>query len=228
MPRILTAEQLAAARTVRIAVGAHTLDGDLTLPSGASGLVIFAHGAGSGRKSPRNRHVASALVKWNLATLLVDLLTDAEEGIDEITEELGFDIPFLAARVGAVIEWAAAESSTARLPIGVYGASTGAAAALQAAADHSDLVRAIVSRGGRPDLAGHALELVIAPTLLVVGGQDPHALEVNRAALQRLTPGCRLEIVPGATHLFEEPYALDVVARLAMDWFKRHLRRRLL
>jgi dienelactone hydrolase len=196
---------------------------DLSVPQNARGIVIFAHGSGSSRFSPRNRMVADVMGKAHLATLLVDLLTEAEERIDEVTAELRFDIPLLARRVTSSIDWAAAQAETSHLPIGLFGASTGAAAALIAAAERPQLVRAVVSRGGRPDLAESALEIVTAPTLLIVGGRDPEVIELNRQALARLTTVHRLEIVPGATHLFEEPGALDLVARLATDWFLQHL-----
>ena len=207
---------------VRIDTGAGAIAGDLTVPAGARGLVIFAHGSGSGRHSPRNRAVAGAMVKGQLATLLMDLLTEPEERIDMVTAQLRFDIPFLAARVIASMDWAAQQMQTRNLPIGLFGASTGAAAALIAAAERPQIARAIVSRGGRPDLADSALDIVTAPTLLIVGSRDTPVIELNRQALDRLTAIKRLEIVPGATHLFEERGALEEVARLAIDWFVQY------
>jgi putative phosphoribosyl transferase len=195
----------------------------LTVPESARGLVVFAHGSGSGRFSPRNQTVADLLVKARLATLLVDLLTEAEARIDDVTAEVRFDIPFLAHRLLAAIDWAARSRQAGELPIGVFGGSTGAAAALIAAAERPQDVRAVVSRGGRPDLAGNALEIVAAPTRLIVGGRDPEVIELNRQALARMTTIRRLDIVPGASHLFEEPGALDEVARLATDWFVEYL-----
>jgi putative phosphoribosyl transferase len=208
---------------VMIEAGDGAIAADLTVPEGARGLVVFAHGSGSGRFSPRNQRVADVLVKARLATLLVDLLTDAEARIDHVTAEVRFDIPFLAHRLIAAIDWAARSRQTGALPIGVFGGSTGAAAALMAAAERPQDVRAVVSRGGRPDLAGSALEIVIAPTRLIVGGRDPEVIELNRQALERMTTIRRLDIVAGATHLFEEPGALDEVARLATDWFLQYL-----
>ncbi|MEX2047624.1 MAG: dienelactone hydrolase family protein [Chloroflexota bacterium] len=215
----------APATTVRIDADGARLTGDLVLPSGAGGIVAFGHGSGSSRLSPRNRSVAEALNEAGLATLLIDLLTPDEDATDQLTRELRFDIALLARRLTAVVdEIARGESLPKR--IGLFGASTGAAAALIAAADRPALVRAVVSRGGRPDLAGDALERVMAPTLLIVGGADPEVLALNRSALQRLgTRMQELHIVPGATHLFEEPGALEAVARLAAVWFQRHLAR---
>jgi dienelactone hydrolase len=208
---------------VRIPAGEVVLDGDLSLGERARGAVVFAHGSGSSRFSPRNRHVAARLQAAGLATLLMDLLTREEERVDEVTRELRFDIPLLARRLTAAVDWLADQPETAELPIGAFGASTGAAAALIAAAERPAAVRAVVSRGGRPDLAGDALERVVAPTLLIVGELDPVVLELNRQALARLRGPKALEIVPGATHLFEEPGALEQVARLAADWFGEHL-----
>jgi dienelactone hydrolase len=210
-------------RPVRVEAGEVTLDGDLTLPPGARGLVLFAHGSGSGRGSPRNRHVAGVLQEAGLATLLFDLLTPDEEAIDQRTARLRFDIPLLAERLAGATDWATALPDTRALRIGYFGASTGAAAALVAAAERPNTVGAVVSRGGRPDLAGAALERARAPTLLVVGGADLPVIPLNREALERLGTEKRLEIVPGATHLFEEPGALETVARLARDWFSRYL-----
>jgi len=206
-----------------VPIAAIRLDGDLTLPSPGGGLVLFAHGSGSGRHSPRNRLVASALVEAGLATFLMDLLTEDEETLDERTGHLRFDIGLLAERLGRATDWLQQEPGLSALPIGYFGASTGAAAALVAAAARPDRVHAIVSRGGRPDLAGAALAAVRAPTLLIVGGSDEHVLELNRQARAQLRVETRLEIVPHATHLFPEPGALEAVARLAVEWFLRYL-----
>ena len=208
---------------VRIQAGAVTLEGDLQIPDQATGLVVFAHGSGSSRHSPRNRFVGHELHSVGLATLLLDLLTPEEEAVDQRTGHLRFDIELLAGRLVAATQWAAVDPATHDLAIGYFGASTGAAAALVAAALEPERVHAVVSRGGRPDLAGEALPLVRAPTLLIVGGQDLRVLELNRAAMARMRAETRLEIVPGATHLFEEPGTLEVVARLARDWFLQHL-----
>lgn len=184
------------------------------------GTVIFAHGSGSGRHSPRNRHVADILQKAGMETVLLDLLTREEEDVDLRTREYRFDIGLLGKRVVQTIDWTRENGASA---IGIFGASTGAAAALIAAARRPDAVSAVVSRGGRPDLAGDALPEVQAPTLLIVGGNDRPVLELNREAGQRMTGQTRIEIVPGATHLFEEPGTLDQVAHLAADWFREHL-----
>jgi len=208
---------------VLVPAGGVTLEGTLARPEGARGVVLFAHGSGSSRLSPRNRHVARVLNETALATLLVDLLTPEEEAIDARTAHLRFDISLLAERLVAATDWLADHPDTRSLRVGYFGASTGAAAALVAAAVRSDAVGAVVSRGGRPDLAGRALALVRAPTLLIVGGRDAQVLELNREAFAQLTCEKRLEIVPGATHLFEEPGALDRVALLARDWFARYL-----
>jgi putative phosphoribosyl transferase len=206
---------------VTVPVGDATLEGDLVVPDGASGIVVFAHGSGSGRHSPRNRRVAATLNESRIGTLLVDLLTSEEEEVDRYTGEHRFDIELLARRLIAAIDWLR-QGPYAQLPIGLFGASTGAAAALVAAAARPDDVAAVVSRGGRPDLAGRALELVRAPTLLIVGGADDVVLELNRRALEVLRAEKRLAVVPGATHLFEEPGALEEVARLAAEWFSEH------
>jgi dienelactone hydrolase len=198
------------------------LPGTLTLPQHPRGIVLFAHGSGSSRFSPRNLRVATALAQAGFATLLFDLLTEAEERIDESTRELRFDINLLAARLMGATAWLGERHDLASLPVGFFGASTGAAAAL-VAASAVPAVKAVVSRGGRPDLAAEALPLVRAPTLLIVGGADPIVLDLNRSALAALRTEKRLEIVPGATHLFEEPGALDNVIELARDWFSRHL-----
>jgi pimeloyl-ACP methyl ester carboxylesterase len=210
-------------RAVRIDTGGVALEGDLVIPEGALALVVFAHGSGSSRFSPRNRYVARLLNKRRLATLLVDLLTPAEEEQDALSGRLRFDINLLADRLVGATDWASREPATQRLPLGYFGASTGAAAALVAAALRADRVGAVVSRGGRPDLADVALRDVRAPTLLIVGGNDPEVLELNRMALKLMSCVRQLAIVPGASHLFEEPGALDEVARLARDWFLRHL-----
>jgi dienelactone hydrolase len=197
------------------------LEGDLVVPDGASGIVLFAHGSGSGRHSPRNRRVAATLNEAGMGTLLVDLLTPEEEKVDRYTGQHRFDIELLARRLVATIDWLR-HGPHAERPIGLFGASTGAAGALVAAAARPDDVAAVVSRGGRPDLAGRALELVRAPTLLIVGGADEVVLELNRRAFELVRTEKQLVVVPGATHLFEEPGALDEVARFAADWFSRH------
>ena len=213
----------AEGRPVRIAANGVTLAGDLSVPDGACGIVLFAHGSGSSRHSRRNRSVAEALRAGRLATLLIDLLTAEEEAVDRRTMHLRFDVGLLARRLVGATEWLAQEGDTAHLQVGYFGASTGGGAALVAAAERPDAVAAVVSRGGRPDLAGSALPRVRAPTLLIVGEHDLPVLALNREALARLVAEKRLEIVPGATHLFEEPGALDIVARLARDWFERTL-----
>jgi putative phosphoribosyl transferase len=210
-------------RHVTVDSAAARIVGDLTVPRDARGVVVFAHGSGSGRFSSRNQYVASELMRGGLATLLLDLLTGGEEAVDRTTAHLRFDIPLLAARVVAAIDWVAADDEIAALPVGCFGASTGAAAALVAAAERPEHVGAIVSRGGRPDLAGEALRRVTAPTLLIVGSRDPHVLHLNGQAQALLGGESRLEIVPGATHLFEEPGALEQVATLAAEWFVEYL-----
>jgi pimeloyl-ACP methyl ester carboxylesterase len=212
-----------AERHVVIAAGDVGLGGDLTVPAGARGIVVFAHGSGSGRFSPRNRAVAAELVRGGLATLLMDLLTADEEAVDLRSGHLRFDIRLLAERVIATIDWLGSEGMVGSLPVGCFGASTGAAAALVAAAARPERVRAVVSRGGRPDLAGDALPRVTAPTLLIVGGRDTQVIQLNREAQARLGGESELVIVPGAGHLFEEPGALERVAALARDWFLRYL-----
>jgi dienelactone hydrolase len=207
---------------VRVRTGSATLEGDLQVPEGASGVVLFAHGSGSSRHSSRNRYVAGELQAAGLATLLIDLLTLEEEARDQHTGHLRFDIPLLAARLVAATRWLGEDPSTRALKIGYFGASTGGGAALVAAASAPDRVGAVVSRGGRPDLAADALPRVQAPTLLIVGGRDLAVLEMNRVAMARMRAVTRLEIVPGATHLFEEPGTLEAVAHLARDWFLRH------
>jgi len=211
-------------RIVSVRAGDATLEGALVVPDGARGVVLFAHGSGSSRHSPRNVHVADELQAGGLGTLLLDLLTPTEEHVDLVTRELRFDIVLLAERLVGAIEWLSNQETTRTLPLGLFGASTGAAGALVAAARRPDRVGAVVSRGGRPDLAGADLPSVKAPTLLIVGGNDPVVIDLNRRAMARMTAPLQLEIVPRATHLFEEPGTLEQVARLARDWFVRHLR----
>lgn len=215
-----------APRTVRFDAGAATLEGDLTLPADADGVVLFAHGSGSSRFSSRNRYVARELNGAGLGTLLIDLLTRDEEAVDQRTAHLRFDIALLADRLAGAIEWLSRDPRTRGLPVGLFGASTGGGAALAAAAHMPRAVRAVVSRGGRPDLAGDALPHVRTPTLLIVGGNDVPVISMNREAVARMSPDTqvRLEIVPGASHLFEEPGKLGIVARLAGEWFGAHLR----
>jgi putative phosphoribosyl transferase len=210
-------------RTVRVPAGPVTLEGDLTVPDGAQGQVLFAHGSGSSRHSPRNRRVARLLNEASLATLLVDLLTADEEIADRRTGHLRFDIGLLAERLVDAADWLGRQPETRDLALGCFGASTGAAASLVAAAARPHTVCAVVSRGGRPDLAGPSLPVVRAPTLLIVGGDDTPVIELNRRAYERLHSEKRLVIIPGATHLFEEPGALDRVAQLAREWFEQHL-----
>ena len=209
---------------MRVPVGATGIDGDLTVRDAAIGVVLFAHGSGSSRLSPRNRYVADVLQRARLATLLLDLLTPEEETLDEQTAQLRFDIGLLAERLVLAADWLREREDTGGLPIGCFGASTGAAAALIAAAERRDAVRAVVSRGGRPDLAEDALERVEAPTLLIVGGLDAGVVELNEQALRRLRIAeKKLAIVPHATHLFPEPGTLEQVAQLACDWFVEYL-----
>jgi dienelactone hydrolase len=208
---------------VDILVGTDRLAGDLTIPRNATGIVIFAHGSGSGRFSSRNRFVARALNAGGFATLLLDLLTEREERFDRETAELRFDIPLLSRRVMAAVDWSRSDARTKELRIGLFGASTGAAAALVAAAARQGAIGAVVSRGGRPDLAGSMLEGVQAPTLLIVGGADTVVIELNRLAMERLHCVRKIAIVPGATHLFEEPGTLEQVCSLASGWFEKHL-----
>lgn len=214
----------ATERTVEIPVGQVRLPADVVLPARASGVVLFAHGSGSGRHSPRNRRVAGELHEAGLGTVLVDLLTPEEERVDSRTAELRFDIGLLANRVSGLTSWLVDHEPTRGLPVGLFGASTGAAAALVAAAAQPHEVAAVVSRGGRPDLAGDDLRAVHQPTLLIVGGRDDLVLELNRRAQKALAGENRLEVVAGATHLFPEPGTLEQVSRLASDWFVRHLR----
>jgi putative phosphoribosyl transferase len=228
-------------RTVHVAAGPVTLEGSLEGPPSARvgnavGVVLFAHGSGSSRFSARNRHVAEVLRNGGLATLLIDLLTPAEEEVDLRTRHIRFDIPLLAERLVGAIDWLELNDATAGLPIGLFGASTGGGAALVAASQRPERVQAVVSRGGRPDLADGALASVRAPTLLIVGGNDEQVIELNVSAAERMLdvtptserragehPEVRIEVIPGATHLFEEPGALEQVALLARDWFIRHL-----
>jgi putative phosphoribosyl transferase len=216
-------EWAAAETVVRVPAGLVTLQANLNLPEAARGVVLFAHGSGSSRHSPRNRHVARLLNEAKLATLLIDLLTSDEEAIDLRTAHLRFDIGLLAERLIGATDWLTQYPDTRDLRIGYFGASTGTGAALVAAAERPQVVGAIVSRGGRPDLAGSALLRVRAPTLLIVGGNDFQVIELNQAAFAHLRCEKQLVIVPGATHLFEEPGTLDEVARLAREWFERHL-----
>ena len=208
---------------VRVSAGEVTLDGDLCIPEQAQGLVAFAHGSGSSRHSPRNRYVAEVLRDAGLATLLFDLLTPREEAEDIRTAALRFDINLLSQRLVGATDWLRRYEATRHLNLGYFGASTGAAAALVAAAERADVVGAVVSRGGRPDLAAPVLGRVKAPTLLIVGGDDYPVIDMNRSALARLQVEKKLVIIPGATHLFEEPGALEQVAEQAKDWFIRYL-----
>lgn len=208
----------------RIPAAGAILEGNLDVPSPSGGIVLFAHGSGSSRHSPRNRFVAEQLQKSGLATLLMDLLTAEEEAIDRTTGHLRFDIELLAERLAGAADWLAAQPATKDLPLGYFGASTGAGAALLAAARRGDRVRAVVSRGGRPDLALNALGQVHAATLLIVGGDDAPVIRLNESALRALhTLHKQLVVVPGASHLFEEPGTLEEVARLAAEWFGRYL-----
>jgi putative phosphoribosyl transferase len=211
-------------QSLRIPAAGVALDADMVVPQAARGLVLFAHGSGSSRHSSRNRHVAGELQAAGLATVLADLLTPEEERLDLRTGALRFDIDRLSGRVTALADWLVEQERLADLGVGLFGASTGAAAALVAAAARPAAVEAVVSRGGRPDLAGGLLRQVRQPTLLIVGGRDRTVLELNRGAMEELGGETRLEIVPGASHLFEEPGALDEVARLARGWFVHHLR----
>lgn len=212
-----------AGRLVHATADSVTLEGNLSIPDGAKGIVLFAHGSGSSRFSPRNRFVAQTLREGGLATLLIDLLTPDEEKIDMRTRFLRFDIVLLANRLVGITDWLGQQPETRDLHIGYFGSSTGAAAALTAAPERPDVVDAIVSRGGRPDLAGPALLRVKAPTLLIVGGNDTVVIDLNQQALAQLRTEKKLEIVPGAGHLFEEAGALEEVARLAREWFQRYL-----
>jgi len=216
-------DTLLTPRAVCIRAGRELIDGDLVVPERPAGLVVFAHGSGSSRFSRRNRDVAQTLHQAGFATLLMDLLTRHEEQVDLRTREYRFDVPRLGHRVVAALDWAAGDRAIADLPVACFGASTGAAAALVAAASRPDRVRAVISRGGRPDLAADALPLVAVPTLLIVGAHDDVVIELNRAAMRLMHATVQLEIVPGATHLFEEPGALERVSQLALQWCRRHL-----
>jgi len=219
-PRALSARET----SVTVPAGTVTLEGTFALPEGANGIILFAHGSGSSRHSPRNRYVAEELRLAGFGTLLLDLLTSAEEAIDERTRELRFDIALLAERLIAAMRWLSNEDPTRGLPIGLFGASTGAGAALVAAAREPQRVGGVVSRGGRPDLAGAELPNVRAPTLLIVGSRDEPVIELNERARAQMTAPVELVIVRRATHLFEEPGTLEEVARLSREWFVRHLR----
>src|SRR5438309_1877668 len=208
---------------VEIQAGHAVLSGNLTIPDGAVALVLFAHGSGSSRHSPRNQFVARTLNDAGLATLLFDLLTSEEESVDVYTREHRFDIGLLAERLVYVTKWAKQQKQTKDFRIGYFGSSTGGGAALVAAAELPDDIGAVVSRGGRPDLAGGALPKMQAPTLLIVGGQDDIVIELNEQARDQMRCEVKLEIIPGATHLFEEPGALEQVAKLASDWFINHI-----
>jgi pimeloyl-ACP methyl ester carboxylesterase len=208
---------------VAVPIDGQSLPGDLGMPADCRGIVLFAHGSGSSRHSPRNQYVARTLEHRHLATLLIDLLTPEEEAIDDRTAEYRFDIPMLAGRLVTIVDWLRLRKDTASLPIGLFGASTGGGAALIAAAERPRAIAAVVSRGGRPDLADAALPKVTTPTLLIVGGFDAPVIEMNRDAMKRMRGEVKLEIVPGATHLFEEPGTLERVAELAGTWFAQHL-----
>ena len=210
-------------KAVQIPVGSQALTADLVVPDRARGFVIFAHGAGSSRLSPRNRQVADLLGASDLATLLPDLLTEEEEDTDARTERLRFDVTLLASRLIASWNWAQQHAALRHLPAGLFGAGSGAGAALLAAAQQPRSFRAVVARGGRPDLAGSALRRVLSPTLLIVGERDEHALDLNLRAAERMLTEVQVEIVPGATHSFEQPGALDRVGQLTCDWFRSKL-----
>ena len=209
--------------TIYVPAGDARLAGELMIPNDARGLVLFAHGSGSSRFSRRNQYVARVLERSGLATLLIDLLTPDEEKLDRRTAHLRFDIPLLAKRLIAIVDWLKRQPDTEELSIGLFGASTGGGAALKAAAERPADIAAVVSRGGRPDLAGGALPDVKAPTLLIVGGEDTRVIAMNRDAMPRMRGEVSLEIIPGATHLFEEPGTLERVAQLAANWFMEHV-----
>jgi dienelactone hydrolase len=211
-------------RTVVVRAGSVPLEGTLGIPDDASSVVLFAHGSGSSRFSPRNRYVARTLRDAGLGTFLLDLLSPGEEAVDEVTRHHRFDIEMLADRLVAAIDWLGEQPATGALPVGLFGASTGGGAALVAAAERPRRVAAVVSRGGRPDLAGEALPRVKAPTLLIVGGHDDVVIDLNQQALARMRAAVRMLIVPGATHLFEEPGTLEQVASAAQAWFAGHFR----
>jgi pimeloyl-ACP methyl ester carboxylesterase len=213
----------ALAKEVYVPAGEALLAGELQLPTGATGLVLFAHGSGSGRHSPRNQYVAQVIREFGVGTLLFDLLTPEEKAIDQRTRHLRFDIGLLARRLAGASRWALQQAAERQLRLGYFGASTGGGAALAAAAELGASVGAVVSRGGRPDLAGAALPRVTAPTLLIVGALDEVVLQLNQEAYEQLRCEKQLQVVPGATHLFEEPGKLAEVAQLAAAWFQRHL-----
>ena len=217
-------EKAAISREVWVSVDSVTLPGELSVPDRAEGIVLFAHGSGSGRHSPRNQYVSQVIREAGVGTLLFDLLTREEEKIDLQTRHLRFDIGLLARRLIGATKWAKKQKEIAALRIGYFGASTGGGAAMVAAAEMDDDIGAVVSRGGRPDMAGEALSRVIAPTMLIVGGSDEAIIRLNEEALGKLQCVKELKIVPGATHLFEEPGKLEEVALLAADWLQRHLR----
>lgn len=217
-------EQNEIVRNVKIPAGGVLLEGELRLPPDPLGIVVFAHGSGSSRFSPRNQAVAATIRSAGVGTLLFDLLTKAEESLDAYTRHIHFDIPLLANRLIATIDWVSDDQSTKGFDVGLFGASTGAAAALVAAAKVKNGVRAVVSRGGRPDLAGDFLPLVDCPTLMILGALDDMVIDLNRKAISRMNCEVEMKIIPGATHLFEEPGALDFVARLAAEWFIKYLK----
>jgi putative phosphoribosyl transferase len=223
MNRDPSAQRLSESLDVLLALPGAELGGFLTLPEEARGLVLFAHGSGSSRHSPRNQYVAGILQGAGLGTLLMDLLTRDEDAVDQFTREFRFDIGLLADRLTGAIDWVEQRPETRGLPVGLFGASTGAAAAIQAAAARPDRVRAVVSRGGRPDLAGESLERVRAPTLLIVGADDTPVIPLNDAALRQMKAPAEMRLVPDASHLCEEPGTLAVASALARDWFLRHL-----
>jgi dienelactone hydrolase len=216
-------EAINKAREVSVNMEDVALEANLVIPEGATSIVAFAHGSGSSRFSPRNRAVASTLNEGGLATLLMDLLTSDEQQVDQRTAHLRFDIGLLAERVAGTVDWLTEQAETRDLDVGLFGASTGAAAALVAASQRPERVGAVVSRGGRPDLAGDALPNVKSPVLMIVGGRDTPVIGMNEDAAEKLTIEHQIEIVPGATHLFEEPGALKKVAELARDWFNKQL-----
>ena len=217
------AHQLIREMRINMRLSEVTLEGHLAIPENPPGIVVFAHGSGSSRHSPRNRAVAKRLNESHLATLLFDLLSEQEHAADQASGELRFDIPFLAGRLTGVVDAVTRKSETAGMKIGLFGASTGAAAALMTAVERTDDVAAVVSRGGRPDLAWQSLAQVVAPTLLIIGEMDHAVIDLNQRAYEKLTAKKRLEIIKGATHLFEEPGALEAVADLATGWFVRYL-----
>lgn len=210
-------------KSVDIKCGPITLEGDLSIPDGSAGIVLFAHGSGSSRKSPRNRFVADALNKNGIGTLLFDLLTAKEEELDSVTGHLRFDILLLSERLMGTTDWLCNDACITNMNLGYFGASTGAAAALVAAARRPDVIKAVVSRGGRPDLAGSSLGHVKCPTLLLVGGYDGVVIDLNKEAFQKIKSEKKLIIIPEATHLFEEPGKLELVAEHASNWFVKHL-----